>query len=130
KVVHAKDAQPQVWANGGMKAFLDVEGPNAYIGRLEGTGAVSEHVHETSWETLCAVEAKGTFTLAGAPQPLAAKTCVQVPPNTKHSWTPDAGSKLVAIQYYSPPGPEQRFKALAAAEKADAGAPKPIAPTA
>src|SRR5581483_4269360 len=58
KVVHAKDAQPQVWANGGMKAFLDVEGPNAYIGRLEGTGAVSEHVHETSWETLCAVEAK------------------------------------------------------------------------
>ncbi len=128
KVIRASFASPQTWANGTMKAWLDVDGANATVasmGRLEGTAAVAEHVHETSWEVLCAVEAKGTFTLAGNPQPLAAKTCVQVPPNTKHAWTPDAGSKLVAIQFYTPPGPEQRFKALAAAAVADAGAPTP-----
>jgi hypothetical protein len=32
----------------------------------------------------------------------------------KHSWTPDPKSELVAIQLYAPPGPEQRFRALAA----------------
>ena len=46
-----------------------------------------------------------------------------VPPATKHAWKPDEGSTLVAIQLYTPPGPEQRFKALAAAA-ADAGAKK------
>ena len=45
---------------------------------------------------------------------------VPVPPGVKHSWKPDPGTKLVAVQFYSPPGPEQRFKALAAAA-ADAG---------
>jgi hypothetical protein len=43
-----------------------------------------------------------------------------VPPDTKHAWKPDPGSKLVAIQMYDPPGPEQRFVALANAAR-DAG---------
>jgi quercetin dioxygenase-like cupin family protein/predicted small lipoprotein YifL len=134
-----KAAKDPSWVNGAMKGWFDVEGANATvasIGRLEGTAAVPEHVHETSWEILCAAEAKGTFMLNGAAQSLAPKTCVQVPPNTKHAWTPDAGSKLVAVQFYTPPGPEQRFKAFApsdagaplfiAGAKADAGtAPKP-----
>jgi hypothetical protein len=43
------------------------------------------------------------------------------PKKVKHSYRFDPGSKLVAIQMYDPPGPEQRFVGLAAAEK-DAGA--------
>jgi len=126
KIVRGKDVPALTWGNGAMSAHLDVEGAAAtvaYMGRLEGTAAVAEHTHDSSWEVLCAVEAQGTFTLAGTPQKLGPKTCVKVPPKTPHSWAPDPNSKLVAIQFYTPPGPEQRFKTLAAT---DAGA-KPIA---
>ena len=37
--------------------------------------------------------------------------------HSHHAWRPKAGSKLVAVQMYSPPGPEQRFVALAAADE-------------
>jgi len=123
RVFRAKAAPEVRWAAGKMVAHLDVEkdnAPFAYVGRLEGTAAVAEHTHDTSWEVLCAIEASGTFTLDGKPQHLAGKTCVSIPPKTKHAWAPDAGSKLVAVQLYSPAGPEQRFRALAAQE-ADGG---------
>jgi quercetin dioxygenase-like cupin family protein len=126
RVVPAAKAPELAWAGGAMKAHLDVEpdvSPSVYLGRLAGTMGVAEHVHESSWEILCAIEAAGTFTLDGAPQRLGPGACVFVPPNTKHSWTPDAGSHLRAVQMYSPPGPEQRFKKLAAGP-----APAPAAP--
>jgi mannose-6-phosphate isomerase-like protein (cupin superfamily) len=124
-VIRAKTAPKLEWAGGKMSARLDVGpkvSPDLYLGRLEGTGGVAEHVHAGSWEVLAAIDAAGTFTLDGKDQRLGARQVVFVPPNTKHSWRPDAGSKLVALQMYSPPGPEQRFIALAAAEK-DAGKP-------
>jgi mannose-6-phosphate isomerase-like protein (cupin superfamily) len=126
KIVRGGSVAATKWANGTMIAHLDVEGPAAtiaYMGRLEGIAAVAEHMHDSSWEVLCAIEASGTFTLAGAPQKLGPKQCVKVPPKTLHSWTPDPNTKLVAIQLYTPPGPEQRFKAMAAeSAKPDAGA--------
>jgi mannose-6-phosphate isomerase-like protein (cupin superfamily) len=92
------------------------------MGRIEGTAAVPEHDHGRSWEVLCAVEASGTLTIDGAPRRIAPKTCTKVLPGAKHSWKPDDGTKLVAVQFYTPPGPEQRFKAMAAA---DGGAAPP-----
>ena len=78
-------------------------------------------MHKGTWEILAAIDAAGTFVLDGRESRLAPRQVVVVPPDTKHEWRPDPGSKLVAVQMYSPPGPEQRFLALAAAEK-DAGA--------
>ncbi len=122
KVVRAKAAPELSWAKGTFKAHLDLDGaPDLYLGRLESTAAVPEHGHDTSWEVLCAVQASGTFTLEGTPQHLGPRGIVSVAPGAKHSWQPDPGSKLVAFQFYSPPGPEQRFKKLAADAK-DAGA--------
>lgn len=123
-VVRANAAQKLEWAGGKMSARLDVGpkvSPDLYLGRLEGTGAVAEHVHEKSWEILAAIDAAGTFTFGAQETRLGPGQIVGIPPNTKHSWKPDPGSKLVAIQMYSPPGPEQRIIALAASEKADAG---------
>jgi hypothetical protein len=111
------------WANGVMHAHLDVDpsiSPNAYVGRLEGNAPVPEHTHPMSWEILCAIDASGTFTIRGAAQHLGPRGVVVVPPGVKHSWTPDPGSKFRAVQFYAPPGPEQRFRAYAAAG-ADAG---------
>ena len=85
-----------------------------------------EHVHAGEWELLAAVEGAGTFTIDGVSARLGPKQVVAVPPGARHAWQPDPGTKLVAVQMYSPPGPEQRFVALAAAA-ADAGAPSPAA---
>jgi quercetin dioxygenase-like cupin family protein len=123
-MVKASAAPELRWAKGAMSAHLDVGtklSPDVYLGRLEGTAAVPEHNHPTSWEILAAVEASGTFVLGGTEGRLGPKQIVVVPPGAKHAWKPDPGSKLVAIQLYTPPGPEQRFVALAAGEK-DAGA--------
>ncbi len=124
KVIRAKEAPELKFAGGAMIAHLDVGpkvSPTLYLGRLEGTSAVPEHTHPTSWEIVAAIEANGTFVLDGTEGKLGPKQVVMVPPGAKHAWKPDPGSKLVAFQLYSPPGPEQRFAALAAAEK-DAGA--------
>lgn len=124
-VVRGSAAPKLEWAKGAMNAHLDVGAkvsPQLYLGRLEGTLAVPEHTHPGSWEILAAVEAAGTFTLEGKAERLGPRQVVAVPAGAKHSWKPDPGSKLVAVQMYSPPGPEQRFVALAAADK-DAGAP-------
>jgi mannose-6-phosphate isomerase-like protein (cupin superfamily) len=118
RLVLASSAPELTFMGGAMHAHLDLDdrtvAPTAYLGRLAGTAPVSEHAHDKSWEVLCAVEAAGTFTLAGQPQRVGPRTCVYVPPGTKHSWQPDPGSTLSAVQLYSPPGPEQRFKKLAA----------------
>jgi mannose-6-phosphate isomerase-like protein (cupin superfamily) len=119
-IVRAGQAEDLAWAGGAMHAHLDVVGSDVYLGRLEGTAAVKEHDHPTSAEILVAIEASGTMTLDGKPRRLESGAIVTVPKGTKHSWTPDPGSKLVAVQLYDPPGPEQRFIALAAAER-DAG---------
>jgi mannose-6-phosphate isomerase-like protein (cupin superfamily) len=121
RLVPATAAPQLTFLGGAMRAHLDLDdravAPAAYLGRLAGNAPVPEHVHDKSWEILCAVEAAGTFTLAGVPQRLGARTCVAVPPGTKHAWQPDAGSTLGAVQIYAPPGPEQRFKKLAAEGK-------------
>lgn len=123
KVVRASAAKDLAWAGGAMHARLDLEGdasPNLYVGRLEGTAPVAEHTHPGAWEILCAVEGAGIFTLQGRAQRVGPHQVVVVPPDTPHSWQPDAKAKLVAVQMYTPPGPEQRFKKLAA-DAADAG---------
>lgn len=123
KVIRAKEAPELKFASGAMAAHLDVGtkvSPTLYLGRLEGTAGVPEHTHPGSWEFLAAIEAKGTFAIEGTEGKLGPKQVVTVPPGAKHAWKPDPGSKLVAVQLYSPPGPEQRFVGLAAADK-DAG---------
>jgi mannose-6-phosphate isomerase-like protein (cupin superfamily) len=117
RVARAHDRPGYSWAHGTMHADLDFEkdaSPAVYFGRLTGTAAVPEHAHDGAWEILCAIDGAGTLVVAGAPQRLAPRGCVFIPPNAKHTWTPDAGSSLRGLQMYAPPGPEQRFKKLAA----------------
>ena len=123
-VIRAATAPKLEWASRTMSAHLDVTptaSPELYLGRLEGTAPVAEHSHTGSWEILAAVEANGTLVLDGTEGRVGPRQIVMIPAGAKHAWKPEAGSKLIAIQMYAPPGPEQRFVALAAADK-DAGA--------
>lgn len=115
--IAASRAPELTWANGGMHAHLDIEDElhgDAYFGRVSGTVAIPEHVHDTSTEILIAIEATGTMIVDGKAQHLGNRQVVAIPPGAKHSYVPDAGTKLVAFQMYAPPGPEERFKAMAA----------------
>ena len=120
-VVRATVAPKLEWAGKTMSAHLDVHAPELYLGRLEGTAPVPEHNHAGSWEIVAALEANGTFVIDGTEGHVAPRQVILIPPGAKHAWKPEHGAKLVAVQMYAPPGPEQRFVALAAADK-DAGA--------
>lgn len=74
---------------------------------------VKEHAHDAEWECLSVQLGRGTLTLAGRPVPVEPGGIVCVPPGARHAWTPTGDAPLVAVQVYSPGGPEQRFKQLA-----------------
>ena len=115
-VVRAARAPDLAWAGGKMHAHLDVQGElgkTAYVGRLEAAVPVSDHQHDTSWEVLATIEGKGTLTVAGKRIDLAPRSVVAIPPATPHAFVPADGARLVALQIYTPPGPEERFKTLA-----------------
>jgi len=91
---------------------------SAYVGRLrldKGT-QVPEHSHDGSAEVLYVVSGKGELTLDGKTIAVEPGTALYIPPNTKHSFA--ASEDIDAVQFYSPSGPEQRFKAPPAAAPA------------
>lgn len=72
---------------------------------------VAEHVHAKESELLYVISGGGTMTIAGVAQAVTPTSVIQIPPNTKHAFT--AERDTVALQIYTPAGPEQRFKAKA-----------------
>lgn len=69
---------------------------------------VPEHVHANETELLYVLAGSGTMTVGGVSLAVTATSVIQVPPNTKHSFT--ASADVRALQLYTPAGPEQRFK--------------------
>lgn len=80
----------------------------AEILALPSGAAVPEHVHANETEMLYILAGSGTMTVAGVQLAVTPSSVVQVPPNTKHSFT--ASADVRAVQIYTPAGPEQRFK--------------------
>lgn len=69
---------------------------------------VPEHVHANETEMLYLLEGSGTMTIAGQEIAVSPTSVIQIPPNTKHAFV--ASANVRALQIYTPPGPEQRFK--------------------
>jgi quercetin dioxygenase-like cupin family protein len=69
---------------------------------------VPEHVHARETEMLYVLAGAGTMTIAGTQVSVTPTSVIQIPPNTKHAFT--ATEDVRAVQLYTPPGPEQRFK--------------------
>lgn len=136
------------WAGGAMHARLAFEAPaspRASLGLLFASddAPVAEHAHPGSWETLVAFSAAGRLHLPSQSVPdaglsiaerdrtVTGGTIAYVPASVRHAWRPDGTHPLIAVQVYSPPGPEQRFRALASAPTSVAGptSTAPAAPT-
>jgi mannose-6-phosphate isomerase-like protein (cupin superfamily) len=87
----------------------------AYLGFLRGAPglAIPEHVHENEAELLFILGGQGEMVIDGKRVPVRPGLVVHVPPGRRHSFTLTSSEPLEALQFYSPSGPEQRFKQAA-----------------
>ncbi len=81
---------------------------SAAVLAMPGNAKVPEHVHTGETELLYVLAGSGTLTVAGVELAVTPTSTIQIPPNTKHSFT--ASTDFRAVQIYTPAGPEQRFK--------------------
>jgi quercetin dioxygenase-like cupin family protein len=82
----------------------------ASILQLDANAKVPEHVHANETELLYILVGSGTMAINGQDIAVTPTSVIQIPPNTKHSFT--ATTLVRSVQFYTPPGPEQRFKKL------------------
>lgn len=75
--------------------------------------AVPLHQHAAETELLYILEGAGTLTVGEATLPVEPTSVLQLPRGVPHAFV--ASAPLRALQLYTPAGPEQRFKAPAAA---------------
>ncbi len=75
---------------------------------LAAGATVPEHVHASETEVLYVLAGSGTITVAGVAIAVSPTSVIQIPKNTKHAFT--AATDFRAVQFYTPGGPEQRFK--------------------
>jgi mannose-6-phosphate isomerase-like protein (cupin superfamily) len=92
--------------------------------RFSKNAAVATHVHEKERECLVVLEGEGQLQLSPEPPGQAAAPAgesaavepgmvVCIPSGMWHAFKPSGKSPFLAIQVYTPPGPELRFKQLA-----------------
>lgn len=109
KVLRAAQAKTYGPAQIFLDASIDKSAPMAAsILSLPAGANVAAHVHAKETEMLYILEGAGTMTIAGQAVAVTPTSVIQIPPNTKHAFA--ASANVRALQIYTPPGPEQRFK--------------------
>ena len=135
RIIDFNQSSDLAFAGGKVHARLGFEKGRASFGLLAATAdaPVPPHVHDASWEVIGLLSAAGEFQRgkeAGAEldpeqaEQLRDGAVVTVPKGVRHGWSPAGERALFAVQLYVPPGPEQRFRKLAAAAAGGAKAPK------
>jgi quercetin dioxygenase-like cupin family protein len=74
---------------------------------------VPRHQHPGSAEVLYVVSGGGTLTVGSESYPFAAEDAIHIPADQPHAAKFAPGDKTIAIQFYAPAGPEQRFHGTA-----------------
>jgi len=103
------------WAGGKAHARLGFEDGRASFGLLSSHREVGvpRHRHQSSTEVVGLLSGEGTMGLGDDHRRVAAGDVFDVTAGVEHDFAPDGTETLFAVQLYVPPGPEQRFKALA-----------------
>jgi mannose-6-phosphate isomerase-like protein (cupin superfamily) len=114
---------PLSWGHGAYHARPAFDGEHARRASLgvllaSKDAPVAEHAHDKEWELLALLEGDGELVLPqaeGEPKRIALKegSLARVAVGQHHAWKPTGKQPLVAVQVYTPPGPEQRFRKLA-----------------
>lgn len=96
---------------GGATTLLVEQGAASWAElEIDAGAAVPPHVHPRETEVVYVLAGGGTMTIGGVAVAIEATSVVQIPPGVEHSFTATAATR--ALQLYSPPGPEQRWKTL------------------
>lgn len=126
-----REATDLAWGGGAFHARIAFGGEHPVPASLETLlaspdAAIAEHDH-TSWEHIAILEGAGKMKLGGASHAVEPGVVFHIPKGVKHSFVPSGSSRLLAVQIYTPSGPEQRFAKLAkeAKEKKPAGKAAP-----
>lgn len=84
----------------------------AYVGVLTAKPGmkVPLHVHERETELLFVLTGEGVMRVANNDYPVEPDMAIQIPPGTEHSFEVTSDEPVTVLQFYSPSGPEQRFK--------------------
>lgn len=106
---------PIAGGKGSVRILFDRElagDAGAYVGVLTAQADVTvpEHVHAGEAELLYVTAGSGLMTVSDQTIAIGPKMAVYIPPNTKHSFKVTSKEAVVAVQFYTPSGPEQRFK--------------------
>jgi mannose-6-phosphate isomerase-like protein (cupin superfamily) len=110
------------WGGGAFHARIAFGGKDgALAGSVEvlktsESAPIAEHDHPT-WEHIAILEGSGTMRVAEKDEPVTSGSVFAIPPGVKHAFVPSGKKGLLAIQSYTPSGPEQRFVKLAAEGK-------------
>jgi quercetin dioxygenase-like cupin family protein len=86
--------------------------PEAYAGWIElaAGAAVAEHVHQNEAEIIYVLAGAGEMTIDGQKYPVEPGMAVHVPPGAIHGFRVTSTMPVEAVQFYTPSGPEKRFK--------------------
>ncbi len=108
------DSAPAFAVLGGKAIARLINEGEAYMGILEGFPGlvVPEHTHANEIELLYVLQGGGVMTIAGKEMSVRPGMAIQVPRGVKHAFRipADAKEKFVAVQVYTPSGPQTRFR--------------------
>lgn len=110
------------WGKGLFRARIGLQSPaspEASLGALiaRADASIPVHVHAREWEHLVVLSGGGTLltpTMAPHERNVRPGDVLHIPPGVPHGFRGDGARDLVGLQLYTPPGPEQRFRKLAA----------------
>jgi len=88
---------------------------------------IPPHTHESSWENLLVLEGRGNLELRGRSYPIEGGESLHIAPRVRHAYVPSGQEPFVALQLYTPAGPEQHFLAAQGTPRAT-GTPKATGP--
>ena len=72
---------------------------------------VPTHSHVGSSEVLWMLDGAGKLMVKGTEYPVQAGHLIQIPPGVEHGFAATGAQRVRALQFYTPGGPEQRFRA-------------------
>jgi quercetin dioxygenase-like cupin family protein len=87
--------------------------PKFYLGRVRfsPSSGVAKHNHAASLEVIYILTGTGEFVLDGKKSNVKAGDVIHIPAGMNHAFHNTGSEPVDGIQVYSPPGPEERFKA-------------------
>lgn len=109
-VIAAGKARRYPRTGGASTLYLEQGALSAGLLEIDAGVAVPEHVHAKETEVLYLEAGAGTMTIAGVAIAVDEHAVIQIPAGVPHAFTATAPTR--ALQLYTPPGPEQRFKTM------------------